>query len=144
MWRERINSLTAKAAFTEPASADTIVAAETALALRFPSDLVSLLKESDGVKGEYGLGLLWPVERIKGDNLKLRNFPDFRDLYMPFDNLLFFGDAGNGDQFAYTILGGEVRRNDIFVWDHETDSRSWVAPCLSVFYDWWLTGKLKI
>jgi len=24
----------------------------------------------------------------------------FRESYMPFENLLFFADAGNGDQFA--------------------------------------------
>jgi hypothetical protein len=112
--------------------------------VEFPAQLASLLKESNGVQGEYGLGLLWSVERIEEDNLKFRTFPDFRKLYMPFNALLFFGDAGNGDQFAYTILEGEVRRGDIFVWDHEDDSRIWVAPSLSVFYDWWLTGKLKI
>ena len=96
------------------------------------------------MQGEYGLGLLWSAERIEADNLNFRTFPAFKELYMPFDALLFFGDAGNGDQFAYIVLRREVRRSDIFVWDHETDSRTWVAPSLGVFYDWWFTGKLKI
>jgi hypothetical protein len=143
-WRDRLRSLTPKSEFSEPASQISIAHAETALKVEFPAELASLLKESNGVQGEYGLGLLWSVERIEEDNLKFRTFPDFRKLYMPFSALLFFGDAGNGDQFAYTILEGEVRRGDIFVWDHEDDSRIWVAPSLSVFYDWWLTGKVKI
>ena len=143
-WRDRMRSLTSKAGFADPASQISIAHAEAALSVEFPTELASLLKESNGVQGEYGLDLLWSVERIEADNLQFRTFPDFKELYMPFDALLFFGDAGNGDQFAYTILDGEVRRGDIFVWDHETDSRTWVAPSLSVFYEWWLSGKLKI
>jgi hypothetical protein len=144
MWRERINSLTAKAEFSAPVTAASIAIAEQAIGVRLPADLVAVLNESDGISGEYGLGLLWKIERIKEENRRFRSIPDFKDLYMPFDSLLFFGDAGNGDQFAYTVLQGEVRRDDIFVWDHENDSRTWVAPSLGVFYDWWLTGKLKI
>lgn len=53
-----------------------------------------------------------------------RQSVDFRELYMPFDCLLFIADAGNGDQFAYSIVGGAIRRDDIFAWDHENDSRS--------------------
>jgi hypothetical protein len=63
---------------------------------------------------------------------------------MPFDSFLFFGDAGNGDQFAFTICGGIVRRPDVFAWDHENDSRSWVAPSLRSYLDWWLTGKITL
>jgi len=61
---------------------------------------------------------------------------------MPFDCLLFFADAGNGDQFAFAILNGESRRDDIFVWNHEDDSRCWVALRLDTFYEGWLTGRI--
>jgi hypothetical protein len=37
---------------------------------------------------------------------------------------LFFGDNGGGDQFAFVLRDD---RRDIFVWNHETDSRHWVA-----------------
>ncbi len=49
--------------------------------------------------------------------------PDFANLYMPFEAMLFFADAdaGNGDQFAFVIRD---RPADVFVWDHETDSRT--------------------
>jgi hypothetical protein len=63
---------------------------------------------------------------------------------MPFDALLFFGDAGNGDQFAYGILDGEVRMPDIFAWDHENDSRYWVAPDLRQFIEWWAEGRIAL
>jgi hypothetical protein len=109
-----------------------------------PEELRTLLEEADGIVGEYGLGVVWPIARIIEDNLTFRGSKEFRDLYMPFDCLLFFGDAGNGDQFAYSLAGGEIRRDDIFAWDHENDSRTWVAPSLSTYLEWWLTGRLTL
>jgi len=63
---------------------------------------------------------------------------------MPFDCLLFFADAGNGNQFAYLILNGEIRRNDVFVWNHENDSRVWVASSMKQFIEWWLNGTINV
>ena len=63
---------------------------------------------------------------------------------MPFVDLLFFADAGNGDQFAYTIQNGRIQKSDIFAWNHENDSRNWVAPNLTRYLEWWLTGELTI
>ena len=68
----------------------------------------------------------------------LRNYICLLSIYC------FFGDAGNGDQFAYPIQNGKIQRNDIFVWNHEDDSRTWVAPDLKYYIEWWLTGKLSI
>lgn len=45
---------------------------------------------------------------------------------MPFDHVLAFGQTGNGDLFFHPVLRGEVRE-DVFVWDHEDDSRTWYA-----------------
>lgn len=103
--------------------------------------LVEVLLESDGITGEHGLGLVWPLRRIVADNLVFRTSPDFRNLYMPFDPLLFFADGGNGDQFA---LLWTLERDDVFVWDHETDSRTWVAPTIEQYLRWWLDGTLRI
>jgi hypothetical protein len=112
--------------------------------VELPADLAEVLLESNGIDGEYGLGLIWPAERIVADNRRFREYRDFRELYMPFDPLLFFADAGNGDQFAFVILDGAVRRPDVFAWDHENDSRTWVAPSLKTYLEWWLTGRLKL
>ena len=137
MWRELIAELTPHAEFTEPASEDAIARTVRALGGGLPEPLVSLLRETDGVRGQYGLGLVWPVRRILDDNTLFRSNLDFRGLCMPFDPLLFFADAGNGDQFAFVWV---PRRDEVFVWDHETDSRRWVAPSLEVYLRWW-TGR---
>ncbi len=66
---------------------------------------------------------MWTCERIASDNLLFRTSTDFADLYMPFDGVVFFADAGNGDQFFMSLSG----TNEVYVWDHENDSRTWVA-----------------
>lgn len=55
---------------------------------------------------------------------------------------LFFGDNGGGDQFALVVA---PERDDVFVREHETDSRVWVAGgpeehlrrALGGEGDWW-------
>ena len=142
MWRELVAELTPHASFRPPAPAAAMQEAEEALSQSLPPSLRNLLAESDGIQGEHGLGLVWNVERIVTDNLAFRTSPDFARLYMPFAPLLFFADAGNGDQFAF--LSPPVDRDDIFAWDHEQDSRRWVASNLETYLRWWLTGQLTL
>lgn len=144
MWRELIGKLSPDCEFAEPAANAQILMAEEALGVRFPDELRGLLQETNGVDGEYGVALVWPVERIQTDNLSFRTNADFRELYMPFDSLLFFGDACNGDQFAFSINAGKIRRPDIFAWNHEDDSRTRQAPSLSTFFAWWFSGKIEL
>jgi len=143
-WRSHVASLTPHASFFPPADDTRLREAEDRLGLRLPTALRSLYAQSNGVRGEYELGLVWSVEQVVEDNLMFRTRADFAELYMPFAPLLFFADAGNGDQFAFTILAGGVRRPDVFVWDHETDSRAWAAPDLRLYLEWWLSGKLEV
>jgi hypothetical protein len=143
MWREYVLSFHPPALFDEPAAPDAIAGAERRLGVRLPRDLVSLLRESDGVRGEYELAAVWPADRIAHDNLEFRGSHSFRDLYMPFDALLFFGDAGNGDQFAFPITSRGVG-DQVFVWDHESDSRSWYAQSLRMYLKWFLTGEKPV
>lgn len=142
MWKELIQNLTAQAQFSPCAEASALRSAESALGINLPEELSTLLCETNGVEGEYGLGLVWPIERIKADNLAFRQNADFINLYMPFGHLLFFADAGNGDQFAFAIQNGEIKRPDVFVWNHEDDSRTWAAPSLQRYLEWFLSGKL--
>nr|WP_280703686.1 hypothetical protein [Kitasatospora sp. GP82] len=44
---------------------------------------------------------VWAIEQIVEQNLYFRSDGSFARLYMPFDALLFFGDNGGGDQFAF-------------------------------------------
>ncbi len=143
-WREFIESLTSDFTFHPPALLHQVEDAESNLGVLLPEELKSLLQESDGIKGSYGISLIWNIQRIQQDNLNFRQIPDFKELYMPFDHLLFFADAGDGDQFAFGILNGEIRNPDIFVWNHENDSRQWVAASLDIYLEWWLQGKLKV
>ena len=144
MWKELLESLSSECEFNPSATPEAIAEGEISLSATFPEELRTILGESDGVYGEYKLGLLWPLEQIVQDNLMFRSHEEFPELYMPFESLLFFCDDGGGDQFAFTVLAGKVRKPDIFVWNHEDDSRTWVAPSLKVFYEWWLTGKLNV
>lgn len=144
MWREVLLGWSPEVSLSEPARTEQIHKAETALGVVLPEELVSLLLESNGVTGDYGLGLIWPLERIIADNLAFRGDADFAKSYMPFHPLLFFADAGNGDQFAFAITTDGIRRSDVFAWDHENDSRTWVAPSLAKYLEWWLSGDLKL
>ena len=72
--------------------------------------------------GHDGVDTVWPLEQIVEQNLHFWSDDAFGELYMPFDALLFFGDQGGGDQFAVVEI-----TLYIFVWEHEDDSRRWVA-----------------
>lgn len=141
VWIELIRGLEPDAEFQSPAADEAILACEQTLGHRLGPDLAALLRETNGVHGKYGLGLIWPIEQIAADNDAFRTSPDFAKLYMPFDPLLFFADAGNGDQFAFVLRD---QRRDVFVWDHETDSRTWIAPGLTEYLTWWLDGRIKL
>ena len=127
-WRDVVLAVLPTAEVTGGAPEELLAAARERLGQPLPEDLAGLLRETDGVRGDYGLDAIWPVERIVRDNLDFRAYADFKELYAPFDDLLFFGDNGGGDQFAY-------RPGDpagaILVWDHETDERRPVATNLA-------------
>jgi hypothetical protein len=144
VWTELITALTAQTTLRPPASEQAIRECQRSLGHPLPASLAALLRESNGVEGEYGLGLIWPVERITADNLAFRTDSDFTQLYMPFDPLLFFADAGNGDQFALVPRTHRPDVPDVFAWDHENDSRTWVAPGLLEYLQWWLTGRITL
>jgi hypothetical protein len=145
MWIEFLRGLTSECEFLAPATEQQLSTAESALGIELPPDLRDLLRESDGVLGEYGLGLVWSLDRIVEDNLRFRSSTNFRDLYMPFDNLLFFADAGNGDQFAFSVQAdGAIHRPAIFAWNHEDDSRTWVAQSLRNYLEGWISGKITL
>lgn len=75
---------------------------------------------------------------MKG-NLEFHTIAAFKELYMPFDCLLFFGDNGGGDQFAYGITSTGVNELYIYMWDHETDGR----PCFSCSIERYLREMLE-
>ena len=96
---------------------------EADLNLNLPKELVDLLKETNGVSDKYGIELIWSTDKIFRQNTYFRTNDDFKKLYMSFENLLFFSDEGNGDLYAFVVLNNSINRDDVFVWEHETDSR---------------------
>ncbi|MGV9707980.1 SMI1/KNR4 family protein [Streptomyces sp. NPDC003483] len=127
MWRELATDTYAGAGFNDPVVSASLDEAESALGESIPMELRSLLAETDGIFGQTSSNAIWSLDKIVRDNLKFRQDDSFAELYMPFDSLLFFGDNGGGDQFAFVL---HPARADIFVWQHETDSRKWVASNL--------------
>jgi hypothetical protein len=144
MWREYVSRLTNDCEFFSPVSTEQVAAVGRALNIVLPSELQALLYETNGILGPHKIRMIWSIERIKEDNLSFRRNNIFLELYMPFTDLLFIGDAGNGDQFAFPILSAAVRKPDIYGWNHETDSRVWVAPSLEKYIEWYLEKKLKL
>lgn len=86
------------------------------------------------------LALLWNTQRIASDNAYFRNDADVRESFMPFAGLVFFADAGNGDQFAVSLSGN----HEVYAWNHEDDSRAWVAPTVMRYLEEWMTRRLKV
>ncbi|WP_308011799.1 SMI1/KNR4 family protein [Actinacidiphila acidipaludis] len=101
--------------------------AEARLGRDLPAGLGQLLLECGGIIGHTGVDTVWPVEEIVEQNIFIRTDRSLAQLSMSFDSFLFFGDNGGGDQFAFVEA---PQRPDIFVWEHETDSRRWVASDL--------------
>jgi hypothetical protein len=141
VWTDLIAALPGEVRLFDGAPEAVLRDAERQLGQSFPAELAALLAETNGVEGEYGLGLIWPIERIASGNLSLRGNDALTQACMPFDALLFFADAGNGDLFALIPHTGKP---DVFAWDHENDSRRWVAPGLGTYLEWWLTGELTL
>ena len=125
--------------FFPPANSQKLLEAEQRLRIKLPDELRRALQETNGITANYGAWLVWPIERILKNNLMFRSNIEFRHLYMPFEHLLFIGEAGNGDQFAYAILDGEIRKTDIYLWNHELDSREWFALSLKDYLKRWLS-----
>lgn len=144
MWRERLLNLHSNSVFSEPVLQEHIDDTEKSLGMDLPSELKRLLAESNGVTDEYGLGIVWSIERIKTENTSIRNRPEYADMYMPLNSLVFFADAGNGDLFGFAVVQNQVKSAQVFTWNHENDSRTWVAPSLEMYLEWWLTGKIKL
>ena len=124
MWRQAAQQTYPDVAFRDPASEDQLIEAERRLGREIPTELKQLLLESNGVLGQTSIGTVWSIDQVIDRNLSFWSNPSFAELYMPFESFLFFGDNGGGDHFA---LVQRPPRPDVFVWEHENDSRRWVA-----------------
>lgn len=143
-WRSWLSTLHEQVELREPATGEAVRAAEDALRVTFPDALKSLLLATDGAAGPYGCWLVWPAGKIASENRAYRTSPHLKGLYMPFDHLLFIGEVGNGDLFAYPIMsdGNARHKEDIFRWEHEMDDRFWVANNLEQYLRGFTDGTI--
>lgn len=143
-WRNYIESISKEYLFKAPATNTNITLIKKELNVELPEKLLELLRETNGIFDKYECPLIWSTEQIVEDNLFFRNFDDYKDIYMPFDHLLFFSDAGNGDLFGYRVLNGRIRDDEIYAWNHEDDSRTWISSSIESFVKGWITGEITI
>lgn len=155
MWRELIRELTRDEQpigglrpgpdFFSGATPDELATVERTLGVRLPASLTELLRESNGVLITFGQHLIWSTDEITRTNLAMRTDPRYQENYMPFDQLLFFGDAGvDGIRFAFAIIGGRIDQEQVFAWYPIDDARTLKAYSLRAYVEGWLSGKLTV
>ena len=116
--------------FTAPGPAESrqIRRVEKKLGGELPKSLRDIYLECGGMSGNYKTALVMPLDELLWKNEWFRRAESIGELYMPFDNLLLFGEAGNGDLFAFPIaIDGSYGTENIYEWNHENDSRTWKA-----------------
>lgn len=147
-WRELVSSVPRENdatgfSFFSPASSALLEEVEQALAIRLPSDLRSLLMETDGIdlqmhiNGEWisYQALVWSSQEILANNRRFRDDQRFNQINRPVDTLLLFSEVGNGDLFAFPVEKGEAQGSSVLVWNHEDDSLRAVASSLQDFLE---------
>ena len=109
-----------------------------------PDDLKALLLETDGVARQLGEEI-YTVAKIKSENRLMRETPNFRELYWPFDEMLIFADNKGGDLYAFKALAGNAENWSfcVYGWNHEDDSRVCVAGSLEQFIERWFNSELE-
>ncbi|MBQ9940966.1 MAG: SMI1/KNR4 family protein [Clostridia bacterium] len=112
--------------FSAPASKEDIASVKNNLGVYLPDELYRFYLESNGDDCA-----IFPVSRLISENQDLRKLS--KELYMPLDCLLLFGDNGCGDYFGYPIIGGETEEHRIYMWVRDTDERILVANTLEEF-----------
>lgn len=115
---------------THPQQKIEIDKVESLLNVTLPQELREIMLETNGVKGNYDLGIIWLLDRIINENRHDRD-GFIEEYYMPFEKLVFFAESGIGDLFAFPVAQDGVCRDDVFVWNHENDRRMWVAPSVT-------------
>ncbi|PGY06819.1 SMI1/KNR4 family protein [Bacillus sp. AFS031507] len=142
MWKTLMKSVSEDSIFNEPAINNQIEEIEAKFNLNLPREFISFLKETNGaeVKGAGFSSIKFIIEL----NSDFRRDKVFKETYMPLDCLLFIGGSGNGDYFGYSIVDGDIQSENIYYWNHETDSREWIAPSLEQLFIWWSEGKVSV
>lgn len=116
---------------TDPASPEVLAEVEAKLGAPLPEDLRTLLAETDGLADDSGGEPVWPVERIGEENQSRLGPVAAAD-----PDLVFFGDTGTEDLFAY-----RASEPDIYLWSAADGRTRWVASDLRSLLDTWFASE---
>ena len=130
MWRTLIRSYDPEARFGRRATPACLAALEITFSGEVPPALLALLCDLDGAIDGQGCAICWCAERIRDENMRMRMSPLYRECYMPFEPLLFFGEVADGQRAGLAIIPGMITQPNVYVWDPRNDSRIWVAASL--------------
>ena len=129
----------------DPVDELALARAEHQLGLTLPEDLRSLLAETDGIADASDVELVWAAERIAEENLGLRRDHETPAVPRGGGDLLFFGDTGTEDLFAYRITAdGSVSGPDVYLWNYQLATARWIASDLQALLDAWFSGELEL
>ena len=146
MWKDYLISISKECQFKSPATEADISLIKRELDIDLPEKLADLCKETNGVFGNYGISFIWSTEQMVKENLFFGAIQKQSDSMRSWslDTILFFSDAGNGDLFGYLIENGSIQNDDIYVWNHEDDSRRVIASSLEEFIKGWILGEISV
>jgi cell wall assembly regulator SMI1 len=129
-WRDKINLCFPACKLSNPAPKALILDSESKLGRTLPADLVALLSESNGFTTARGDSVIEPIDYIISDTLDLWSY---EDLYIAPKTMVAFGGPGDGDRYFFPILPNGEYKDEVYLWDHETDSRKWISQSLADF-----------
>jgi hypothetical protein len=151
--RQNVPGMASKPVSQPPAFNEDITAIELQLHAKLPTELHSLLRETNGILELMkidvrdwfeNIWLLWSVERIISDNLAFRR-ESAQGLYEgPFQDLLVFSNAGtDGILFAHPVTQGQVRSEVVAWYPPEVELRQ-IASSLKEFLEGWLLERIML
>ncbi len=121
---------------TAGADAAIIHRVENEIGCVFPSELQSLLLETNG-DGH----LIFSTDEILETNTCIRTM--MSECYEGLEKLLFFAGNGCGDDYCYKILSsGQTDPSAIYIWMHEDNELAPVAHSLSEMIDKYFNDEI--
>jgi SMI1-KNR4 cell-wall len=155
--RQNAPGVASEPAFQPPASYEGVAAVEQVLNVKLPTDLKSLLLETNGIlemlridDGEWfeNLWFFWTTSDIIEENLHIRRatmhpYDDNRRYCPRADELLFFAGSGWTDvQLAYPVNGEGLAESRVVAWYPILNELIELAPDLAQFIEGWLSGTI--
>jgi hypothetical protein len=136
MWLKKLLDYSEKSSnsFINPAppvTKDELAAVHKALG-EIPQELELLLCEFNGDGS-----VILSAEKMIETNFMRRAL----DYYMPLDCLLMFAENGCSDYYGFPIRKDGLR-SYVYLWDHEFDSRTWIAGSLEQIMDKYCNGEI--